>query len=75
MELSRDGKAGRASDGWVRGKLFTYLRSLYILMTPGHAPKGSREKGFLSDYQKRNLLFRIFGAPTPNTLYEEVPHG
>jgi len=27
MELPRDGKAGRASDKRVRGKLLTYLRS------------------------------------------------
>ncbi len=51
------------------------LWALYILMPPTQTPKGNREKGFLSDYQKRNLLFRIFGAPTPNTPNEEVPNG
>jgi hypothetical protein len=44
-------------------------------MTSGYTPNGSREKSFLSVYQKGNLLFRIIGAPTPNTLNEEVPNG
>jgi hypothetical protein len=44
-------------------------------MTPGHTPNGKGENIFISDYQKRSLLFKIFGAPTPNTFNEEAPNG
>ncbi|MDD3847617.1 MAG: hypothetical protein PHC90_14810, partial [Syntrophorhabdaceae bacterium] len=34
-------------------EFLNFLRTLYIPHDPDHIPKDSREKGFLSDYQKR----------------------
>ena len=59
MELPRDGKAVRASDQRVRGKLFTYLRS-----SPRWCPRGQRRAGGESGQGQQMALPLVLSTPT-----------
>jgi hypothetical protein len=51
--------------------LFTFLRTLYINISKGYTPKGSREKNYFIATKKRNLLLSKRAA-TLKYLNEEV---
>jgi hypothetical protein len=59
---------------FTRVKLFTFLRMLYITISNGYTPQGSREKNYFIATKKRNLLSRsLHDSFRTGTLYNKAP--